>query len=779
MGDNEKRLDNISKRIEDLVSAQNSISNQIRNLREEVRELKRGEEKEGFVDPVHEEQAPIKEHKETEKVVLKKPSIPKKKKTFDFEIKSDIEKFIGENLINKIGIIITVLGVGIGAKYAIDNEFISPLTRIILGYVLGSGLMLFAMKLKQKYEKFSSVLLSGSLAIMYFISFAAYSFYGLFPQTLTFVIMFMLTVFTVFSSLKYNQKIIAHLGLVGAYAVPFLISNGSGKIEIMFTYMLIVNAGILIIAFKRYWKSLFYSAFGFTWVIFLSWLFSRYDEQIHSSLAMSFALIYYVLFYAMFISYKLIRSEKLNPGNVSLLLMNSFIFYGAGLFILDSFDGGDEFKGLFTLGNAFVHFVVSTIIYKRKLAEKNVFYLVSGLVLTFITISIPVQLDGNWVTLLWACEALILLWIGRTKGVSVYEKLSYPLVVLSTISFFQDWGFVEKSVRYFDPENMRSFLVNSDFLYSVIFIGIYVLINLVHRRNPFVEEPKFKGISLANIIKVVLPSIMIISIYFTLYMEIHLFWAQQHEILSLNKLLEYDSFIYSYHFKDINFMKRLSLIIFSLFFTGGLTMINNYKVKNNQLAKVNIFTNTFAVFVFLISGLYYLSELRDLTITTSGYQFKDMFFIQGWIRYVLIGVSIFAVHQTYMISKKVISLTKKGRSLYRIGFVVYALWLCSAELIHWMTIINADASYKLGLSLLWGMFSLGMIIFGINKGQKEIRILAFVLFGITLLKLFFYDIAHLSTISKTIVMVSLGVILLVVSFLYNKFKNQIVDENEE
>ena len=66
--------------------------------------------------------------------------------------KSDFEKFIGENLISKIGILILVIGVAIGAKYAIDKELLSPLTRIILGYLVGIGLMGFAIKLKAKYE---------------------------------------------------------------------------------------------------------------------------------------------------------------------------------------------------------------------------------------------------------------------------------------------------------------------------------------------------------------------------------------------------------------------------------------------------------------------------------------------------------------------------------------------------------------------------------------------------------------------------------------------------
>ena len=48
-----------------------------------------------------------------------------------------------------------------------------------------------------------------------------------------------------------------------------------------------------------------------------------------------------------------------------------------------------------------------------------------------------------------------------------------------------------------------------------------------------------------------------------------------------------------------------------------------------------------------------------------------------------------------------------------------------------------------------------------------------VLFAITLCKLFFYDIAQLHTIKKTVVFVSLGTLLLIISFLYHKYKNKI------
>ena len=95
-----------------------------------------------------------------------------------------------------------------------------------------------------------------------------------------------------------------------------------------------------------------------------------------------------------------------------------------------------------------------------------------------------------------------------------------------------------------------------------------------------------------------------------------------------------------------------------------------------------------------------------------------------------------------------------------------------------MDIFDYQDSYKLGLSILWGIYALGLIILGIYGHKKHLRIGAIALFALTLAKLFLYDIANLNTISKTIVFVSLGILMLIVSFLYNKYKALIFDATE-
>ncbi|MEL7145414.1 MAG: DUF2339 domain-containing protein, partial [Bacteroidota bacterium] len=354
---------------------------------------------------------------------------------------SDLEKFIGENLISKIGIGVLIIGVGIGAKYSIEHNLVSPLTRIILGYLTGLGLLGVGVKLKKNYEQYSAVLVSGAMAIMYFITYFAYSFYELIPQPLAFGLMLLFTAVTVFAALNYNRQVIAVIGLVGAYAVPFLLSDGSGKVAILFSYMTIINIGILVIAFRKYWRSLYYTSFVLTWTVYAGWLAFSYQMSEHYALALIFLSLFFIIFYGTFTAYKLSQNAKLAIGDTVLILVNSFVFFALGYITLEEHPTGQQLLGLFALANALLHFLVSIVVFKRKLSDKKLFFLVSGLALVFATITIPIQLDGNWVTLLWAGEAALLFWIGRTKNVSVYEKLSIPLMILAFFSLVQDWLF--------------------------------------------------------------------------------------------------------------------------------------------------------------------------------------------------------------------------------------------------------------------------------------------------------------------------------------------------
>lgn len=59
------------------------------------------------------------------------------------------EKFIGENLFGKIGILIFVIGVGFFVKYAIDKNWINETFRTVLGFLTGAVLLVVAERLQR------------------------------------------------------------------------------------------------------------------------------------------------------------------------------------------------------------------------------------------------------------------------------------------------------------------------------------------------------------------------------------------------------------------------------------------------------------------------------------------------------------------------------------------------------------------------------------------------------------------------------------------------------
>jgi uncharacterized membrane protein len=784
----ENNIRNLEEKLADLQKRQVLFHNEILQIQAEIEKLKEIKdvpglkEKEAPDDSVIVKSVIIKEEVEVEKLPLKTVETRKPDPVKDVkpgrpedDEKSDIERFIGENLINKIGIAITVIGVSIGAKYAIDHQLISPLTRIILGYLVGFGLLFFAIRLKKSYENFSAVLLSGSMAIMYFVTYAAYSFYELYPQVVAFILMVIFTVFTVSAALRYNREIIAIIGLVGACAVPFLLSEGSENVLILFSYIAIINTGILVISFKKYWKPLYFSAFVLTWLIYFSWYFATYKSNEDLGIALIFLFIFFLIFYLTFLSYKLIKKEKFDIFDILLLLSNSFIFYGIGYSILKD-EPGENILGLYTAGNALIHSIVSVVIYRNRLADKNLFYLVSGLVVIFITIAIPVQWNGNWVTLLWICEAALLFIIGRTRNTSVYEYISYPLLLLSFLSIAEDWGKeLSEAVNNTSLHGFTPFL-NVQFLSSLIFISAFGLILYIYFSKKYVD-PFGGNEATKGLVSFCLPVIFFLVIYLAFRTEISAYW---NHIISSSKIdiTGSDLQIRSMSDPDLNSFKSIWLCNYTLLFLALLSFVNTQKIKDQMLGISIFWLSFFAIFIFLFQSLYILSELRESYISQYQSEYFNRTSFNIIIRYICFLFTALSFISTYLWMRR-----EPVADYYKIIFSLLLhlsiLWILCSEMLNIMDLLKNTHSYKFGLSILSGVYALMLIAIGISNKRRYLRIAAMVLLGITLVKLFFYDITRLDTIMKTILFLALGILLLIVSFLYNKYKKHIFGETGE
>ncbi len=702
----------------------------------------------------------------------------------------NIEAYIGGSLISIIGIGILVIGIAIGVKYAIDEGWINPLTRIVLGYLAGALILFFAFRLKAKYKAFSAVLLSGGMASLYFTTFAAYAFYALLPQVGAFALMVAFTAFTVFAATMYNLQVISVVGLVGAYAVPFLLSDGSGRVEVLLGYMSVINVGVLILSFKKDWNVLNHLAYALSWLIFSTWFLSSYNAEKHQGIAIAFSLVFFLTFYVSLMAYKTVKKEPFSAWDVVRLLLNSFIYFSIGYSIFSDISEG-QWLGLFTLGNAVVHFVFGYSVYINKQVDRKLFYLLMAMVLCFMTIAVPVQLEGNWVTLFWAAEVFLLFWIGRVKDVRFYEWLSFSMIPLALCSLMNDWGHLFDLQRYDGIKYWTPFL-NITFFTALFCAASFAgVLSLEHKKPLLPEQKSTPGLYTA--LRVILPVLLLAIVYVSVQGEISSFWRKQYY---LSEVMEKSSSYapsddYTYPVYDTMLIKLndvWSMNYTLLFAIAGLFLALR-KWKQEAVAWTAYGIGMFTVLLFLSGGTFELGNLRDEYL--SGYQanyYEHTPFLV-YIRYIGIFLFSLLLFLSYRLCKSE-PLNKYAFSRIYAGSLVHVLILgiLTVELTHLVHTANfgSDESYramrsteKIGYTVLWSLYSFGLVIYGILRKQQIKRITGIIFFGISLIKLLLIDTYDLSTGYRVVAYIMLGVLLLLVSFLYQRFKTLLFGDDNE
>lgn len=662
----------------------------------------------------------------------------------------DMEKFIGENLANKIGIAVLVFGIGFFVKYAIDKDWINEVGRVSIGLLAGGILLGLAHRLKNKFRSFSSVLVAGGLTVLYFVISLAFHQYHLFSQTVAFVIMIIITVFAVVLSLLYNRIELAILATIGGYVAPFLVSTGQNNYVSLFTYLIILNFGLLVLSYFKKWQVVHYIAVFFTTIIFGGWLINqavKYD-QIPYTAAIFFASAFYVQFVVMAIIHKLKSGELFSKLDFSLLLSINVLYYTAMMIVLADLNGGN-YRGVFTIILAVVNFLLAWTFFKRFKADKNFVYLLIGLTLTYVSLTAPVQLKGNYITLFWAAETVLLFWLYQRSGIKLMKLASLLVFVALLFSLVIDWGQL-----YFIGSEKRIIVFNKAYLTSVFVSGALFL----YYRLLYIEADSFylKGIS-NKFLRNFLLATGILTLYLSGLFEMNYQFKTSEPIG--NAFAPY-SFFYTAIFAAI---AVLSLKKISKLNTVLLTLISGFAFI---FYCVNI-NSTHSLFVNDII----LKEKSTLPIAAHWVGVLLLF----WLMYTTVQ-SIRRLHSSFIVA-----------TTYLVA-VAYLLVIGFSLRYPWLLLNNAqkdDLSFYVNLyqkaviTISWGLSSFFMMWLGLKNSFKSLRWCSIILFGITLIKLFLYDIRNIPPGGKIAAFILLGVLLLIISFMYQRLKKLIIDDEKE
>jgi uncharacterized membrane protein len=359
------------------------------------------------------------------------------------------ENFIGLRLIHLIGIVVLVIGLSIGVKYAIDRNLISELARISLAYGAGVVLYVLSYRLKTEYEAFSAILLSGAMATFYFTTYGAFVYYSMMPFAAAFAIMVGLTVFTTYQSIVYNRQEIALLGLVGAYGIPFLISQNSDRADLFFLYISLINLGVAFLAIKKQWRWVSRAAQAITWILFIGWAATR-AEGVMMGIGTIYLIWFFLLFATMILSHKLFHKQALLQSDIYQFVTNNIACYVAGIMLYCfSFEDAEVATITFVF---FMFNLLQALFLHFYLKEHYTSRMVGSFTLMLFILFIANKWEGLTVTLLWLLTAVALFAWGvmkrsspaRIAAIVLIGTTLLKLIMIDTITF----NTVQKVISY-------------------------------------------------------------------------------------------------------------------------------------------------------------------------------------------------------------------------------------------------------------------------------------------------------------------------------------------
>lgn len=688
--------------------------------------------------PIIKEEIAIPKSKETDSKLI--PDVNKqltprpKEKRVSKQV--NYEKYIGENLFGKIGILVLVVGIGLFVKYAIDKDWINETTRTVLGFVVGAALLVLAERFRKNYRTFSSLLAGGASAVFYLTVTIAFQSYHLFSQTAAFIILVGITILMTALSVWYDRRELAIISLVGGFLAPFLVSHGEGNYLVLYTYLAILNIGMFGLSLHKKWAELPIISFAFTYFIMLIYVciefaFSAPKENMvgvagHLFL---FSTLFYFIFLLPVLSILKSEESKINRYLVFVVIGNSFLYLGLGKLFLSHMLLSFNFSGLLSLAIATANLLILLGLRKRRQEFRLLVYTLAGLAVTFVTIAIPLMWNGRLITMAWAVEMVVLLWLYVKTRSRIYEKGALVLVVLTGFAYcFALFGWGVDGINS-DPIFLNRIFVTN--LLVGLSIGVFAL--LMQRYREFFSNTKLLNYHPWNAIMLVAS---VILLYYTFVSEFSFYIPEPADDRVIHLFTTMCLLVISYGFR-----KRFPIRNYPTPYLIGMGLT-------------------------VLLYLYNVNVDRIAAPATSALCFALTWLAGGVAIFHLVYVS-----RLYYIEKGV----QKAYTIY-LNIIGTVLWLSLVYL--FLRQLGLSDEYNAGFSVALAVAGFAQMSLGMRLHQKVLRIISLFTFGVVLLKLVLIDMWAMPTVGKIIVFILLGVILLVLSFLYQKLKNVLFGEAE-
>ncbi len=743
----QKKFGNTIKRLKYEINKMQDVDNKIlKNLSDEPPLIKSWAEED--------------EHKQKQKEIKRKLKLQKR---IEFltklrnKLPDNLERFAGEQILDKFGIAAFLAGLALFINMSMELDWINDFGRLFFGIFLTIVFLVAGYLIRNKFVHFSNILIGGGIASFIFAIFSAFYQYDIINLVVWIILTLFVLAATILISISVKRHEIAIITFLAAYVAPFTVKFISSDYFVLFSYLTILNLGIIF--YDYFQKSVVINlfSFGFTFMIYGIWLISKIyfkNEDIPYLGAFIFLTLFYIMFLVIIIVNNIREGKEFHKLDFSIMMAAKGIYLSVGLIIINQ--AGVDYQGLFAGLIGVINYSFFLALFKRKKFDRRILNQFLGLSIMFFALIIPIEFYGKTITMVWSLQAIVLMFVAVKSKMESMRFSSFIITVAMIVSLIWDmysqYLSTTGTLEYIKPFLNKSFLSAMLAMASLVTI-IFLLPS---------DNHKFflKKILKVKHYKIFLAAVLLFTGYFTFFLEIKTAAIQKFDSLDAIKTAVS---IYNMTFFALAALpvflkkyKKIAIVTIALALVGSLIYVFAYapiyvNLRNEFLLSTKV-TKTQYI-------LHFWAALMILFAIFSALKHLKIAFPQSSkLSYIFTILLVFAL--VYVISTEITN--------------IFAVSLYQPHLLIQDIVKNL---HRFAYSVTWAVASLLLMTMGFVFKVTEARIISMFLYGITLSKIILFDFWTASNQDLMISFAVMGVVMLISSFLFQlskKSQNKLV-----
>ncbi len=318
------------------------------------------------------------------------------------------QRFFSGNIVAKIGVLTLFIGVGFLLKFAYDHDMLPVPLRLAVVAAGGFALLAAGWRLQATRRLYSLILQGAGIGLLYLDVFFALRVFALLHPTVGFALFMALGVAATLLAVRQDAKVLAVLGLTGAFLAPVLAGSQQGNHVLLFSYYTLLNGFILAISWFKAWRDLNLVGFVFTFIVAVFWGAHNYRPELFGTVE-PFVLIFFAMYLVIPIMFATRQPPELKglvDGTLVFGTPLSTAFMQAGI-VRDMPYGLAWSAGL---AAALYALLAVSVLRRERMRLLGETYI--ALATVFATMAIFFALDAYPTFALWTLEGAAIVWVG-------------------------------------------------------------------------------------------------------------------------------------------------------------------------------------------------------------------------------------------------------------------------------------------------------------------------------------------------------------------------------